>query len=92
MENKLTVDGLTFVPYITSEEIQEQVKRVASEIANDLKGGDPIFLCVLNGAFIFAADLVRETGMNNAKICFVRYSSYEGTSSSGKINELMGLT
>lgn len=92
MENKLTVDGLTFVPYITSEEIQEQVKRVASEIANDLKGGDPIFLCVLNGAFIFAADLVRETGMNNAKICFVRYSSYEGTSSSGKIKELMGLT
>lgn len=92
MEDKITVDGLTFVPYIKKEEIERQVKRVAEEIRDDLRGGDPVFLCVLNGAFIFAADLVRETGINDAKINFVRYASYEGTSSSGKIKQIMGLT
>lgn len=92
MENKIIVDGLTFVPYLTKEEIQKQVKRVAEEIRKDLTGKNPLFLCVLNGAFIFAADLIREVGLNNAHISFVRYSSYEGTSSTGKVKEIMGLT
>jgi len=92
MDNKVTVDGLTFVPYITREEIDTQVKRVAAEIRNDLKGKNPLFLCVLNGAFMFAADLVREVGINDARINFVRYKSYEGTASSGKVKEVMGLT
>ena len=91
MENKLKVDGLTFVPYITREEIQKEVKRVASELRRDLAGSEPVFLCVLNGAFIFAADLFRELEMNDAKINFVRYSSYSGTSSTGKIREIIGL-
>ena len=91
MENKLKVDGLTFVPYITREEIQKEVKRVASELRRDLAGSEPVFLCVLNGAFIFAADLFRELEMNDAKINFVRYSSYSGTNSTGKIREIIGL-
>jgi len=91
MDNKITVDGLTFVPYLRKEEIEKQVKRVASELREDLKGKNPIFLCVLTGAFIFAADLIRETGINDAPISFVRYSSYEGTSSTGKVKQLMGL-
>lgn len=91
MENKITVDGLTFVPYITKEEIEKQVKRVAAELREDLKGGNPLFLCVLTGAFIFAADLIREIGLNDAPISFVRYSSYEGTSSTGEVKQLMGL-
>ena len=92
MENKVTVDGLTFVPYITRDKIAQEVKRVAEELRNDLKGKNPIFLCVLNGAFIFAADLIREVGNNDAHIYFVRYKSYEGTSSTGKVKEVMGLT
>lgn len=91
MDNKITVDGLTFVPYITSDKIAEQVKRVASEIRRDLQGRKPLFVCVLTGAFIFAADLVRETGINDAEISFVRYASYEGTSSTGSVKQLMGL-
>lgn len=91
MENKVTVDGLTFVPYLTRDEIQKQVKRVADELRADLKGKNPLFLCVLNGAFMFAADLIREVGINNSRINFVRYSSYEGTNSTGKVKELMGL-
>ena len=91
MDSKVTVDGLTFVPYITRDEIECQVKRVAGEIRTDLKGKNPLFLCVLNGAFIFAADLLREVGINDAKISFVKYSSYEGTSSTGKVKEIIGL-
>ena len=63
MEKQITVDGLTFVPYITSEKIAEQVKRVAMEIRSDLGDSSPIFICVLNGAFMFAADLYREIGI-----------------------------
>ncbi|MDE7414099.1 MAG: hypoxanthine phosphoribosyltransferase [Muribaculaceae bacterium] len=91
MEKKITVDGLTFVPYITKEEIEKEVKRVAAELRDDLKGGNPLFLCVLTGSFIFAADLIREVGLNDAPVAFVRYSSYEGTSSSGQVKQLMGL-
>ena len=92
MEDKVTVNGLTFVPYLKRDEIAAQVRRVAEEMRADLKGADPVFLCVLNGAFIFAADLFRELGINDSKINFVRYSSYEGTSTTGKVKEVMGLT
>lgn len=92
MENQITVDGLTFVPFITQDKIQEQVRRVAGEIRADLQGRAPLFICVLNGAFIFAADLIRECGINDAHITFVRYKSYEGTNSKGKVKEVMGLT
>lgn len=92
MEDKVIVDGLSFVPYLRIEEIQEQVKRVASELRRDLEGKKPVFLCVLNGAFIFAADLVREAGLNDATVSFVRYKSYDGLSSTGDVKQLVGLT
>lgn len=92
MEKEITVNGLTFVPFISAEEISREVNRVAFEIRRDLAGSDPVFICVLNGAFVFAADLVRAAAINDCKICFVRYSSYEGTNSSGKVKQLMGLT
>lgn len=92
MENIVNVDGLSFVPYITRNEIASEVARVAGEIRRDLHGASPVFLCVLNGAFIFAADLIREVGINDCKVNFVRYSSYCGTSSTGKVKEIMGLT
>ncbi len=92
MENKIKVNGLTFVPYLTADRIAEEVKRVASEMRRDLEGKSPVFLCVLNGAFIFAADLFRELGINEAAINFVRYKSYEGTSSTGAVKQMLGLT
>lgn len=92
MENKVTVDGLTFVPYLKRDEIQRQVERVGKALRADLEGCKPIFLCVLNGAFIFAADLIREIGINDCKVAFVRYASYEGTSSTGHVRQLTGLT
>lgn len=93
MENKVKVNGLTFVPYLTRDKILTEVKRVASEIRTDLgQSADPVFICVLNGAFIFAADLIREIGINDCKVAFVRYASYEGTSSTGHVRQLTGLT
>ena len=91
MENVIKIDGLAFEPYISEAEIQKEVKRVASELKRDLQGKDPLFICVLNGAFIFAADLIREAELNDAVITFVRYKSYDGTSTTGKVKQLVGL-
>lgn len=92
MEDKVIVDGLTFVPYLKREEIQKQVKRIANELHKDLEGKNPLFICVLNGAFIFAADLIREAELNNAPISFVRYKSYDGMNTTGSVKQLIGLT
>lgn len=91
MENKVRINGLTFVPYLTAERIAEQVKRVASEIRKDLGDSQPVFVCVLKGAFVFASDLIREIGVNDCNISFVRYSSYQGTSTTGTVKRLTGL-
>lgn len=91
MENKIRVNGLVFKPYISKEKIDREVKRLAEELREELEGAKPIFLCVLNGAFIFAADLFREIGIDDAKINFVKYSSYEGTESTGNVKEIIGL-
>lgn len=86
----IQVRDLKFVPMIKSDEIQKQVKRVAGEINRDLKGETPIFLSVLNGAFMFMADLMREIELD-CEVSFVRFASYQGTKSTGKVKELVGL-
>lgn len=92
MDKELKVNGLTFVPYLTEDKIHQEVKRVAAEVREALPvGSSPLLLCVLNGAFMFAADFVRELGLSDAKINFVRYSSYDGTSSTGRVKEILGL-
>ncbi|MCM1005588.1 MAG: hypoxanthine phosphoribosyltransferase [Prevotella sp.] len=91
MDNSITVNGLRFTPYLSASEINAQVQRVASEIRKDLEGKRPLFLCVLTGAFIFAADLVRAVGITDSSVAFVRYASYEGTSSTGIVKQLMGV-
>lgn len=91
MDEKIKIQGLTFQPFIKEEEIKREVKRVAQELKRDLEGKNPFFICVLNGAFVFAADLIRETGLNEAPITFVRYKSYEGTSTTGTVKQLQGI-
>ncbi len=89
---KITLQGLEFEPYISKQEIAAQVKRVAAEIVDDLDGDEsPIFICVLNGAFMFAADLYREVELPHSQITFIRYKSYDGMQSSGSIQQVMGL-
>ena len=88
----ITLQGLEFEPYITKQQIATQVKRVAAEINEDLDGDDaPLFICVLNGAFIFAADLYREVNLPHSQITFVRFKSYDGMCSTGEMRQLIGL-
>lgn len=75
---------------IPETEILKQVARVAGEINKDYEGQEPVFLAVLNGAFIFAADLLREITLP-CEISFVKLASYEGVQSTGKIHEMIGL-
>ena len=88
---EVTYQGLTFEPYIRREEIAKQVYRLAQEIKRDYATENPLFLCVLNGSFIFAADLFRACNLHDAEISFIRFKSYEGTQSTGHVKEIMGL-
>lgn len=85
------VKGLSFETYISRDEIAKQVERVAEEIKKDCGNEAPIFLCVLNGAFVFAADLFRACNINESEIAFIRYKSYEGMSSTGSVKQVLGL-
>jgi hypoxanthine phosphoribosyltransferase len=81
---------LEFKLYIDRNEISRQVKRIASSINMDYKDLDPLFVVILNGSFIFAADLYREIKITS-QLTFMKISSYYGASSSGNIHELIGL-
>lgn len=84
-------NGLTFVPYIERERIDARVKELAKQISEEYAGKRPLLLCVLNGAFPFAADLFRGIDID-AEIAFIRLKSYEGMQSSGNVKQLLGLT
>ncbi len=86
----ITVKDKTFGLSIPAEEIRAQVKRVADEITRDYKGEEPVFLAVLNGSFIFAADLLRMVDLP-CEVSFVKLASYAGVNSMGHIRELIGL-
>lgn len=79
-----------FKTFIPEAEILQEVSRVANEIMNDLKDEKPLFVSVLNGSFMFTADLMKYLDMP-CEVSFVKLASYEGTSSTGKVKELVGL-
>ena len=64
-DNKVSYNGLNFVPFITHERIQQRISEIAAEIADRFHDKCPLFLCVLTGAFPFAADLFRQTGIDS---------------------------
>lgn len=80
----------TFVPYISALEIEAVVKRVANELINDYQKEIPVFLVVLNGAFMFASDLMK-CFTEAAEISFIKMASYEGVHSTGEVTQLLGL-
>lgn len=73
------------------EEIQIAIKNIADRMKKDLEGKNPLFVCVLNGSFMFAADLMKELEMNDVEISFLKLASYEGTASTLEIKELIGV-
>ena len=80
-----------FAVSIPEEKIIAEVERLAAQISHDLEGKNPLFLAVLNGSFMFAADLFRRITIP-AEISFVKLASYEGTASTGVIKEVIGLS
>lgn len=88
---EVTYNGLDFITYITRDEIASRIKELAAQITNDCRNKNPLFICVLNGAFAFAGDLFRAVE-TDAEITFVKLKSYEGTQSSGNIKQIHGLT
>lgn len=88
---KVSYNGLTFKPFITAQQIAERVEALAAQITEEYRDRNPLLVCVLNGAFPFAADLFRALN-TDAEIAFVRLSSYEGMESSGCVRQVLGLT
>ena len=80
----------TFRTSIPESEILRRVKAVAERINHDMADKNPLFLAVLNGSFIFAADLLREIAIP-CEISFVKLASYAGTTSTGKVTEVIGI-
>lgn len=79
-----------FVPSISADQIAEAVKAVAERINTDYAGRTPVFLIVLNGAFMFASDLLKQVNLP-CTTTFIKLASYSGTASLGKVREVMGL-
>jgi hypoxanthine phosphoribosyltransferase len=90
MKQEVTYKGLTFVPYISREQIDARISELGREITRDCADKMPLFICVLNGAFPFASDLFRAFD-GDGEITFIRLKSYEGTGSTGVVKEVLGL-
>jgi hypoxanthine phosphoribosyltransferase len=91
MRTTIKVHEREFEPFILSDAIALRVKAIAEQVSDEYEGKNPLFLAVLNGAFVFAADLLREINFQS-EISFVKVSSYSGTQSTGEIKELIGFT
>ncbi len=91
MEELVKLHDKQFKPYITADVINQNIEKLAAQLSADVKKSFPLFVVVLNGSFIFAADLVKQLKFP-CEISFVKLASYRGTGSTGQVNELIGLT
>lgn len=85
----MKIQDLTFKKFIPSEKIQSRVQELALEINTNYKGRTPLLMPILNGSFIFAADLMKSITIQ-CKISFVKVASYSGTASTGQLKTLIG--
>ena len=90
MHGTIQVSDKLFKPYLSQEQILAAVDKVAEQINRDLADENPIFICVLNGAFIFAADLYRRISFPS-QMTFMRMKSYEGTETTGTVKTIASL-
>lgn len=90
MNHSIQIKDKKFALYISEEVIQARIQETASQMSMDLREKYPLFIVVLNGSFIFAADLLRHFSFP-CEITFIRMSSYEGTCTTGHVKQLLGL-
>jgi len=86
----MKIKDLEFKKFISASKVHEKVKELGDLLNKDYKGKSPLLLPILNGSFIFAADLVRELKFE-CRVSFVKHASYEGTQSTGQLKTLIGL-
>lgn len=86
----IRLHDLYFEQYITSEQIEKAVRHIAEQINKDYAGKEPLFLVILNGAFMFASDLLKQIHLN-CTVLFYRLSSYHGTDTTNEVKELLGI-
>ncbi len=86
----IQINDKQFVPFLEKEQIQDRIKAMATVINETYFDKDLVFVVVLNGAFMFASDLVKHIALP-CEISFVKVSSYEGVASTGRIDEIIGL-
>ncbi|MBI2271764.1 MAG: hypoxanthine phosphoribosyltransferase [Bacteroidetes bacterium] len=86
----ITLHDKQFTPFIKAQEIETLVTSLAKEINNDLQGQNPLFLSILNGSFLFTADLVRKFE-GDCMVSFIKTASYQGMESTGHVKQLIGL-
>ncbi len=86
----IRLNDKSFEVFIREEEISKEIQSLANEINRDYEGKEIVFIAVLNGAFMFAAELVKHITVS-CEITFVKVSSYNGTESKGRVDELIGL-
>ena len=87
----ITIKDKTFVPYITAEAIQTRIQELAEQINQEYATKKPLIVVVLNGAFLFAADLAKNLTIS-CEITFIRVASYSATESTGQLKQILGLT
>jgi hypoxanthine phosphoribosyltransferase len=90
MAERIQLHDLHFRPYLSEAQLQARIRELGQEIAADYQDKKPLFIGILNGAFMFTADLARACHFD-ADFAFVRLKSYEGTSSSGEVITMIGL-
>jgi hypoxanthine phosphoribosyltransferase len=86
----IEVNNRKFTPYITAAQIDKQINILAAQINRDYEGKRPLFIAILNGSFMFAADLFKAVTIE-AEICFIKLASYKGTKSTGNVITSIGL-
>jgi len=88
--DQVIIHDKIFIPFISEEKIKERVRELAGKINLDYAGKKPLLIGILNGSFIFAADLFREL-IIEAEISFVKLASYKGISATGQVVTAIGL-
>ena len=86
----IKVHDKSFGIYLSESRIQERVKQIAESISMEYAGKRPLFIAILNGSFMFAADLFKHLDIE-AELCFIKLASYKGMKSSGKVVTTIGL-
>jgi len=88
---QVKIHDKTFELFLPYEKIRAAVEKIAEKMNEDLAGKNPLFICILNGSFMFAAEIFKRIDFVDSEISFVKLASYQGEKTTGKVKQLIGL-